>query len=272
MAVVEGIGLSGQMLAALLLDAAHRPLRPAILWNDQRAIAECAELLDRCPDIGWRTNGTPDPGITAPKLLWLRRHEPEVMDRARMLLLTKDYVRLALTGELASEPTDAGGTQLMDCATGRWDPELCAAVGWQPEHLPPLVASWAAAGRLRPGLAAAMGNARRCRSRRGRGTTWAPPWAPGAARPGDAVLTIGTSGVACIVDAAFHPGPEAAILTSAHAVPDTFLSMGVVMAATASLDWAARLGRRFGGRAGGRGGGVRGERAGWPTRRCSCPA
>jgi xylulokinase len=130
MAAVCGIGLSGQMLAALVLDADLRPLRPAMLWNDQRAIAECADLLAAVPDIGRRTNGTPDPGITAPKLMWLRRHEPALMDRARMMLLTKDYVRLALTGEVASEPSDAGSTQLFDVATGRWAPDLCAAVGW----------------------------------------------------------------------------------------------------------------------------------------------
>jgi xylulokinase len=124
MGAVAGIGLSGQMLAALVLGADHRPLRPAMLWNDQRATAECADLLAAVPDIGLRTNGTPDPGITAPKLMWLRRHEPALMDRARMILLTKDYVRLALTGDIASEPTDAGGTGLMDCATGRWDAAL----------------------------------------------------------------------------------------------------------------------------------------------------
>ncbi|MFN7598749.1 MAG: FGGY family carbohydrate kinase, partial [Cereibacter sp.] len=159
MAVVRGIGLSGQMLAALILDADLRPLRPAILWNDQRALAECAELLAAVPDIGLRTNGTPDPGITAPKLIWLRRHEPALMDRARMLLLTKDYVRLALTGEVATEPSDAGGTQLLDVASGQWDPQLCAAAGWDIRHLPPVVDSWAEAGRLRPDLLARWGMA-----------------------------------------------------------------------------------------------------------------
>jgi xylulokinase len=241
MGAVAGIGLSGQMLAALLLDEALRPLRPAILWNDQRAIAECAELRAAVPDIGRRTNGTPDPGITAPKLLWLRKHEPQAMDRARMLMLTKDYVRLALTGEVASEPTDAGGTQLLDCASGQWDAEICAAVGWSPDHLPPLVSPWAAAGGLRAALAARWGLRAGLPVAAGAGDNMASTLGAGAARPGDAVLTIGTSGVACIVDAAFHPGPEQAILTSGHAAPDTFLSMGVVMSATASLDWAARL-------------------------------
>ncbi len=241
MAAVRGIGLSGQMLAALILDADLHPLRPAMLWNDQRALPECAELLAAVPDIGRRTNGTPDPGITAPKLMWLRRHEPALMDRARMLMLTKDYVRLALTGEVATEPSDAGGTQLLDVASGRWDPALCAAAGWDPAHLPPVLNSWAAAGQLKPALAARWGMTGTVAVAAGAGDNMGSTLGAGGARPGDAVLTIGTSGVACIVDAAFHPGPDRAILTSAHVVPDVFLSMGVVMSATASLDWVASL-------------------------------
>jgi xylulokinase len=241
MAAVTGIGLSGQMLAALLLDRDLKPLRPAMLWNDQRATAECADLLALVPDIGLRTNGTPDPGITAPKLLWLARHEPRVIDAARMLLLTKDYVRLALTGELASDPTDAGGTQLLDCATGVWDAAICAAVGWSPDHLPPLLDAWQVAGTLRPALAQRWGMRRDVRIATGCGDNMGSTLGVGAARPGDAVLSIGTSGVACLVDDAFHPGPDHAILTSAHAAPGTFLSMGVVMSATATLDWAARI-------------------------------
>lgn len=240
-AEVAGIGLSGQMLAALVLDRDLRPLRPAMLWNDQRALAECAELLARVPDIGLRTNGTPDPGITAPKLLWLARHEPQVMARARMLLLTKDYVRLALTGEVASEPTDAGGTELLDCRSGRWDTSLCAAVGWDPAFLPPLVQSWEPAGGLRAPLAERWGMRPGLPVAAGCGDNMGSTLGAGGARPGDGVLTVGTSGVACLVDHAFNPGPDRAILTSGHAAPGTFLSMGVVMSATAALDWSARM-------------------------------
>lgn len=241
MAAVRGIGISGQMLSALVLDADLRPLRPAMLWNDQRALAECVELLAAVPDIGRRTNGTPDPGITAPKLMWLRRHEPALLDRARMLLLTKDYVRLALTGEVATEPSDAGGTQLLDVATGRWDAGLCAAAGWDPAYLPPVHDSWAEAGQLRHELGARWGMTGPVSVAAGAGDNMGSTLGAGGARPGDAVLTIGTSGVACIVDAAFHPGPEHAILTSAHVVPQVFLSMGVVMSATASLDWVGQM-------------------------------
>lgn len=243
MGSVEAIGLSGQMLACLPLGADLRPLRPAMLWNDQRALAECAELSRRAPDIGTRANGAPDPGITAPKIMWLARHEPEVLARARMLLLPKDYLRLALTGEVASEPTDAGGTGLFDCRKGAWADDLCAAAGWDPSHLPPVVMSWAPAGGLRDALARRWGMRAGLPVAAGAGDNMASTLGVGAALPGDAVLTVGTSGVACIVDAAFHPGPHRAILTSAHSAPDTFLSMGVVMSATAALDWAGRLTR-----------------------------
>ncbi len=238
---VEGIGLSGQMLGAVLLDSSHRPLRPAILWNDQRALAECAELSARVPDIGRRTNGAPDPGLTAPKLLWLARHEPEVLDRARWLMLPKDEVRLRLTGEVATEPSDAGGSMLMDCATGTWDAELCAAIGWPPERLPPVVPSWAAAGGLRADLAARWAMRAGLPVAAGAGDNMACTLGVGGARPGDTVLTIGTSAVLCAVDGAFHPAPQIAVLTAPHAAPGTWLSMGVVMSATATLDWLARL-------------------------------
>ncbi len=241
MAAVTGIGLSGQMLACLILGADLKPLRPAMLWNDQRAIVECAELLARVPDIGSRTNGTPDPGITAPKLLWLAKHEPRIRDRARMLMLTKDYVRLALTGEVASDPTDAGGTQLFDCRAGAWDADLCAAVGWDRTYLPMILDSWVAAGGLRAELAQRWGMRAGLPVATGCGDNMGSTLGAGAATPGDTVLTIGTSGVACLVDAAFNPGPQSAILTSAHAAPGTYLSMGVVMAATAALDWTARM-------------------------------
>jgi len=241
LARLKGIGLSGQMMGSVLLDTADRPLRPAILWNDQRAIAECAELLERLPDIGSRTGGAPDPGFSAAKLLWLARHEPQVLDAARLLLLPKDYVRLLLTGERASEPSDAGLTMLLDVAGGRWEPALCAAAGWSLDRLPRLSLSWAETGRLRAALAARWGTPAGVAVAAGAGDNMACTIGVGAARPGDVVVTIGTSGVVCAVDRAFHPAPEQAVLTSAHAAPGLFLSLGVVMSATASLDWLARL-------------------------------
>ena len=241
MGAVEALGLSGQMLGAVLLDAADRPLRPAILWNDQRALAECAVLRKRVPDIGRRANGIPDPGLTAPKLMWLAANEPRVLDHAVLLLLPKDFLRLWLTGERATEPTDAGGTMLLDVRTGRWDAELCAAAGWDEDRLPPVVPSWSAAGGLRPALAARWGLRPGLPVAAGAGDNMACALGAGAARPGEAAITLGTSAVVCAVEAAFRPAPESAILTSAHAVPGAFLSMAVVMSATASLAWLGRI-------------------------------
>lgn len=241
MARVAAIGLSGQMLGPVLVGKDDRPLRPCILWNDQRAVAECAELLARVPDIGQRTNGTPDPGITAPKLLWLAAHEPKVMEAADCLLLTKDYVRLWLTGERASEPSDASGTMLMNNASGSWDPALCAAAAWSADRLPPVVASWAPAGGLRPDLAARWGLAPNLPVAAGAGDNMAASLGVGVARAGEALITIGTSGVVCAADDSFRPAPQFAILTGRHAAPEAFLSMAVVMSATAAFAWAAGL-------------------------------
>jgi len=241
MARLAGIGLSGQMLGLVLLDEAQRPLRPAILWNDLRAIAESAELLERVPDIGWRCHGAPDPGLIGPKLIWLARHEPQVLDQARLMLLPKDYVRLKLTGVAATEPTDAGGTMLMDCASSIWDPELCKALDWDMDKLPPITRPWSKAGYLREELAARWGTPKSVPVAAGAGDNMACTIGVGAARPGDVAITIGTSGVVNAVDLAFHPAPDDAVLTAPHAAPGTFISMGVVMSATASLDWLARL-------------------------------
>lgn len=238
---VVAIGLSGQMLGPVLIDKADRPLDDVLLWNDERALAECALLQERIPDIGWRTNGTPDPGLGAPKLLWLAQHRPQVMARADCLLLPKDYIRLCFTGERASEPTDAGGTMLLDCASGAWDAALCNAAGWSLEKLPPLIASWQAGGGLRRSLAERWRMQPGIPVAGGAGDNMACSLGLGAAKGGDSVITIGTSGVVCIVDRAFKPAPEQAVLTSAHAAPESFLSMGVVMSATASLDWLAGI-------------------------------
>ena len=241
LAGLAGIGLSGQMLGVVLLDEAERPLRPTILWNDQRAIAECETLLERVPDIGWRSGSAPDPGFSAPKLLWLAAHEPDLLAKARLMLLPKDYVRLCLTGEIASEPSDGGGSLLMDVASGRWDPELCAAAGWSLNRLPPVRGSWEACGQLRDSLAERWGTPKAVPVAGGAGDNMAASLGVGAASPGDVVVTVGTSGVICAVDGAFHPAPDRAVFTSVHAAPGLFLSLGVVMSATASLDWLARL-------------------------------
>ena len=243
LARLKGISLSGHMLGQVLLDQNDRPTTPCILWNDQRSIAECSELLERVPDIGWRTNGQPDPGLTAPKLLWLARHIPEALEQAAILLLPKDYVRLKLTGERASEYSDASGTMLLDCAAGTWDDQLIRAAGWDRQKLPVLLHSYEPAGQLKPALCRRWSTPPTVVVAAGSGDNYAGALGVGAALPGRAALSIGTSGVLSAVDGEFHPAPDRAILTTPHAAPETFLSMAVVMSATQSLDWMSRLTR-----------------------------
>lgn len=241
MARLAGISLSGHMLGPVFLDHENRPTTPCILWNDQRSLLECEELLAKVPDIGWRTNGQPDPGLGAPKLLWLAKHKPEALDQADVMMLPKDYVVLQLTGERCTEYSDASGTMLLDCASGKWDDELLAAAGWDRARLPPLLQSCDAAGQLKPDLCTRWNTPDTVIVAAGSGDNYAAALGVGGAVSGRAALSIGTSGVLCATDADFHPSPDQAILTTPHAAPNMFLSMGVVMAATQSLDWLSRL-------------------------------
>ncbi|MFA3920586.1 xylulokinase [Ruegeria hyattellae] len=241
MSQLKGISLSGHMLGPVLLDKAKRPTTPCILWNDQRSILECAELLAKVPDIGWRTNGQPDPGLGAPKLLWLAKHRSADFEAADILMLPKDYVVLQLTGETTTEHSDASGTMLLDCATCDWDDELLAAAGWDRARLPPLLQSCDVAGQLKPELCNRWKTPSVVLVAAGSGDNYAAALGVGAAVSGRAALSIGTSGVLCAADDVFHPAPEQAILTTPHAAPGLFLSMGVVMSAAQSLDWLSRL-------------------------------
>lgn len=241
MARIRSIGLSGQMLGPVLIDESDRAIRNVMLWNDGRSVDECQELLELVPDIGYRTNCTPDPGVGAPKLRWLAKHEPHILDKADCLLLPKDYIRLKLTGERMSEPSDAGGTMLMECVDSSWSSQLCEAANWDINKLPPLVWSWEPAGQLRSALADRFNMKRGIPIAAGAGDNMACSIGVGVAKHGDCALTIGTSGVLCSVDNQFRPLPGKAFLTSHHAAPNAFLSMGVVMSATSSFDWMAAL-------------------------------
>lgn len=238
---VRGIGLSGQMHGPVLIDKRNRPLRATILWNDGRAVEEAEALVKSVPDIGERVGCRPNPGFAAPKILWLRKHEPDVIRRTDCVLFPKDYVRLKLTGERATEPTDACGSHFMEALTGEWAADLCAAAGIETQWLPPVLRSADAAGHLLGELAERWGMSKQTVVAVGAGDNIAGAVGVGTGNPGDAVISVGTSAVMSIVDAAYHPVPEKAVITHPHAVPGTFLSMGVVLSATSCLDWVAEL-------------------------------
>ena len=216
------IGLSGQMHGLVVLDEHDAVLRPAILWNDQRTAAECAEIeervgLDRLIEL---TGNRALTGFTAPKLLWLRKHEPDTYARIRHVLLPKDYVRFRLTGERAIDAADASGTLLYDVAGRRWSEEVCGALEIPLDWLPPAYESTEVAG-AGDQAAAALG--------------------VGIVSPGLVSVVLGTSGVVFAVLPAYSPDPQARVHVFCHAVPGTWHAMGVMLSAAGSFAWLRHI-------------------------------
>jgi xylulokinase len=236
LAAVKGIGLSGQMHGATLLDASGAVLRPCILWNDTRSFAEAA-ALDADPRFRAVTGNIVFPGFTAPKLVWVRNNEPEVFAKVRKVLLQKDYLRLWLTGEHISEMSDASGTAWLDVSARRWSDGLLAATELDESDMPALVEGTEKAGMLKPKLAARWGIGGPVVVAGGAGDNAASACGMGTIGEGHAFVSIGTSGVLFAANAAFLPNPESAVHTFCHALPRTWHQMGVILSATDSLNW-----------------------------------
>ncbi|MBA3245580.1 MAG: xylulokinase [Actinobacteria bacterium] len=215
------LGVSGQMHGLVVLDENGSVLRPAILWNDQRTTAECAEIEER---IGLErllelTGNRALTGFTAPKLLWLRTHEPDVYARIRHVLLPKDYVRFRLTGEHAIDVADASGTLLFDVAERRWSDEVIGALEIPRDWLPPVYESTEIGG-AGDQAAGALG--------------------VGIDRPGPLSIVLGTSGVVFAALDTYRPEPQARLHTFCHAIPGTWHAMGVMLSAAGALQWLRR--------------------------------
>jgi xylulokinase len=237
LAAVRGIGLSGQMHGATLLDAADCVLRPAILWNDGRSGAECAELERRVPRLRAIAANAAMPGFTAPKLLWVAAHEPEIFGRTARVLLPKDYLRLRLTGVYASEMSDAAGTLWLDVERRRWSPELLAATGLSERAMPRLFEGSEATGTLRPAIAAAWGMRPDVVVAGGGGDNAAGAAGIGVIHPGDAFLSLGTSGVYFVAGDRCAPAPAAGVHAFCHCLPRTWHQMSVILSAASCLTW-----------------------------------
>jgi xylulokinase len=223
------IGLSGQMHGLVVLDDRDRVLRPAILWNDQRTAAECIEIEERVglTRLIQLTGNRALTGFTAPKLLWLRRHEPDTFARVAHVLLPKDYVRLRLTGEHASDVADASGTLLFDVASRRWSDEMLAALELDPAWLPRALESPEVSGETETGVPVAAGA----------GDQAAAALGVGVDRPGPVSVVLGTSGVVFAALPAFAADPQARVHAFCHAVPGGWHAMGVMLSAGGSLRW-----------------------------------
>jgi xylulokinase len=238
-AQVRGIGLSGQMHGATLLGEDGRPLRPAILWNDGRSHAECRELEARCPSLHAIAGNLAMPGFTAPKLLWVARHEPEIFERVAKVLLPKAYVRYRLTGEMAEDMSDAAGTLWLDVGQRRWSASLLQATRLDLHHMPRLVEGSEVSAVLSPELSGRWGMAKDVVVAGGAGDCAASAIGLGAITAGDAFLSLGTSGVLFRVTDRFAPAPASAVHAFCHALPRLWHQMGVMLSAAASLAWLA---------------------------------
>jgi len=240
LAAVRAIGLSGQMHGATALDEQDNVLRPAILWNDTRSSAEATEMDAQGE---WRSisGNIVFPGFTAPKLKWMQKHEPELFARTRKVLLPKDYLRLWLTGDYISDPSDSAGTSWLNTENRSWSDRLLALSGLDRSHMPGLVEGSAPGGNLRHEISSRWGFGAGVVVAGGGGDNAASGIGVGAVSDGQGFLSLGTSGVLFAATKAYSPAPETAVHTFCHAVPGTWHQMGVILAATDALNWFAGL-------------------------------
>ena len=241
LADVTAIGLSGQMHGATLLDAADTPLRPCILWNDGRAHGECDTLAAAFPSLADIAGVMPMPGFTAPKLMWVARHEPEVFKRVRKVLLPKDYLRLWLTGEHATDMSDAAGTWWLDEARRDWSRELIAATGMKRTQLPRLVEGTAVSGSVRAELTARWGLRGDVIVAGGAGDAAAGAAGLGAIEEGAAFISLGTSGQLFVTNAAYKPAVKNLVHAFAHCVPGRWFQMAAMLNGASCLAFTAGL-------------------------------
>ena len=241
MGAVRAVGLSGQMHGATLLDRAGRVLRPAILWNDGRSGTECAELERRVPTLRAITGNRAMPGFTAPKLLWVAAHEPDVFKATARILLPKDYLRLRITGDYASDLSDSAGTLWLDVARRTWSPDMLAATGLTESHMPRLHEGSEPTGTLRAEVAAEWGIPGGAIVAAGAGDNAAGAVGVGVVAPGTAFLSLGTSGVLFVSGDRFAPNPERGVHAFCHALPGRWHQMSVILSAASCLGFAARL-------------------------------
>ena len=239
MSAVTGIGFSGQMHGATLLDRHGQVLRPCILWNDGRAATECLEMTETCPDLSQISGNLAMPGFTAPKLLWVRKHEPAIFAATDKVLLPKAYLRYRLSGEMIEDMSDAAGTLWLDGARRSWSDKLLTATGLTQAQMPRLVEGTAPAGRLKPELAARWGMHEPPVLAGGAGDNAAGAIGLGAIHAGDAFISLGTSGVVWVTTGAFAPNPASAVHAFCHTIPDLWHQMGVILSAASCLSWHA---------------------------------
>ena len=241
LSAVRAIGLSGQMHGAVLLDAQDKVLRPAILWNDGRSGAACVALTAAVPEVAQITGNLAMPGFTAPKLWWLRAHEPEIFHQTARVLLPKDYLRLLLTGEAVTDCSDASGTLWLDVGARRWSAPLLAACGLDESHMPRVVEGSEVSAGLSASIATRWGLRAGLPVAGGGGDNAASAVGMGVVSPGQGFVSLGTSGVVFLATDSFRPNPAQAVHAFCHALPNRWHQMSVMLSAASAVSWATKL-------------------------------
>ncbi|WP_299351126.1 xylulokinase [uncultured Shimia sp.] len=236
---LRAIGISGHMHGATLLDDQGEVLRPCILWNDTRSAAEARDL-DSTENVRALSGNIVFPGFTAPKLCWVRNNEPEIFKKTAKVLLPKDYLNFWLTGAYASDMSDSAGTSWLDVQARDWSETLLDAGNMRADQMPKLFEGCEAVATLRPDLANRWGVGADVIIVAGAGDNAAAACGIGALNEGDGFVSLGTSGVLLAARDSYAPSPASAVHTFCHAVPNTWYQMGVILAATDSLNWLAR--------------------------------
>ena len=237
---LKAVGLSGQMHGATLLGPDNEVLRPAILWNDGRSGQECLELEEAVPNSRKIAGNVAMPGFTAPKLAWVRKHEPDVFAKVRKVLLPKDYIRFLMTQGFASDMSDSAGTLWMDVANRSWSEEMLAGTGLDISHMPQLFEGTQITGNLKPDVAEAWG----CGEvpvAGGGGDNAAGAAGAGVTQPGEAFLSLGTSGVYFASGEQYRSNPEGGVHAFCHCIPNTWHEMSVILSAASCLSWVTQL-------------------------------
>ncbi|GKW05002.1 xylulokinase [Pectobacterium odoriferum] len=238
---IKAIGLSGQMHGAVMLDADGDVIRPAILWNDTRSAQECKELEEIAPELHQVAGNLAMPGFTAPKLMWVRRHEPDNFKRVSTVLLPKDYLRYRMTGKKISDMSDSAGTLWLDVAKRDWSDALLEKCGLSRRHMPELVEGCDVSATLAPQIAERWGLTASVIVAGGGGDNAVSAIGVGAVSPGDAFISLGTSGVLFVVTDAYRPAPQSAVHAFCHVLPNLWHQMSVMLSAASCLQWFCRL-------------------------------
>ena len=241
MSRVLSIGLAGQMHGAVIMDRDHKVIRPAILWNDGRCEEECRILEEKVPTSRQITGNIAMPGFTAPKLLWIARHEPENFAKIAKVLLPKDYIRFCFTGEFFSDMSDSAGTLWLDVGKRCWSSEMLSATGLTQAQMPALCEGSDVAGNLKTDLAQRWNMREKVVFAGGAGDNAAGAVGVGILRDDNAFISLGTSGVYFAGNNQYRPCPERTVHTFCHAVPNTWHQMGVILSAASCIKSASHF-------------------------------